>query len=97
MTADEIRVLIVDDEPLLRRSLGIPIDPEPGLRVVGEAGDGAMGLTKTQELCPDIVLMDTRMPELDGIAATEAITASTQTAATRVIVLTMYEMDEYVY
>lgn len=97
MTSDEIRVLIVDDEPLLRRSLGIAIGHEPGLRVVGEAGDGAMGLSKTRELRPDVVLMDIRMPELDGIAATEGIAASSETSASRVIVLTMFEMDEYVY
>lgn len=97
MTADEIQVLVVDDEPLLRRSLGIAIDHEPGLRVVGEAGDGARGLSKTRELRPDVVLMDIRMPVLDGIAATEGIVSSPETSTSRVIVLTMFEMDEYVY
>ncbi|GAB3616555.1 response regulator transcription factor [Okibacterium endophyticum] len=92
-----IRVLLVDDEPLLRRSLGIAIDHEPRLRVVGEAGDGAEALARTRELRPDIVLMDIRMPELDGIEATRRITASPELSSTRVIVLTMFEMDEYVY
>lgn len=94
---EEIRVLLVDDEPLLRRSLGIAIDHEPGLRVVGEAENGAEAVARSRELCPDIVLMDIRMPELNGIDATRHITASPELSATRVIVLTMFEMDEYVY
>ena len=97
MSVDGIRVLIVDDEPLLRRSLGIAIGHEPGLRVVGEASDGAASLSMARELRPDIVLMDIRMPKLDGIAATEGIVACPETRASRVIVLTMFEMDEYVY
>lgn len=90
-------MLIVDDEPLLRRSLGIAIDHEPGLKLVGEAGNGAEGVAKTRKLRPDIVLMDIRMPELDGIAATERIMADPELSAARVVVLTMFELDEYVY
>lgn len=95
--AEEIRVLLVDNEPLLRRSLGLAIDHEPGLQVVGEAGNGAEGVAMTRQLRPDIVLMDIRMPELNGIDATRNITASNDLGNTRVIVLTMFEMDEYVY
>ncbi|GAA1532286.1 response regulator transcription factor [Brevibacterium picturae] len=95
--AEEIRVLIVDDEPLLRRSLGIAIDHEPGLCLVGEAENGEEGVAGARDLRPDVVLMDIRMPELDGIVATGRIMADPELSATRVVVLTMFELDEYVY
>lgn len=97
-TADApIRVLLVDDEPLLRRSLAIAIDHEPGVHVVGEAETGIDAIEQTRLLRPDVVLMDIRMPEGNGIDATRTITADAGNTGTRVIVLTMFELDEYVY
>ncbi|RDB49116.1 DNA-binding response regulator [Tsukamurella tyrosinosolvens] len=92
-----IRVLLVDDEPLLRRSLGLAIDHTPGLRVVGEADNGVDAVVRARDRSPDIVLMDIRMPQMDGIEATRQITTDRRTARSRVIVLTMFELDEYVY
>ncbi|SJM49316.1 response regulator transcription factor [Gulosibacter sp. 10] len=97
MSAEPIRVLLADDEPLLRRSLGIAIDRAQGLRVVGEAEDGADAVAQTRALRPDVVLMDIRMPRLDGIDATGRIASQPALRGTRVIVLTMFELDEYVY
>lgn len=92
-----ISVLLVDDEPLLRRSLRIAIDREDDLEVVGEAGNGIEALKQVRTQRPDVVLMDIRMPERDGLAATEDIAAEADLAGTRIIVLTMFELDEYVY
>lgn len=94
---DRIRILLVDDQDLLRRSLRIAIDREGDLDVVGEARTGNDAVTAAQELHPDIVLMDIRMPDGDGIQATERITAGPDLAHTRVLMLTMHELDEYVY
>lgn len=90
-----IRVLLADDEPLLRRSLGIAIDHEPGLSVVGQAETGARAIELARELRPDVVLMDIRMPDGNGIEATGAIAADPAAVGTRIIVLTMFELDEY--
>lgn len=92
-----IRVLLVDDEPLLRRSLSIAIAQEPDLDVVGEAGTGRQAVQQVDRLRPDAVLMDIRMPDGNGITATQEITQNPVHAATKVIVLTMFEMDDYVY
>ncbi|GGQ24072.1 DNA-binding response regulator [Streptosporangium pseudovulgare] len=92
-----IRVLLVDDQPLLRRSLAMVIDHDPGLTVVGQAGDGAGALAAVRAARPDVVLMDVRMPVLDGIQATRRICADPHLAATRVLVLSMFELDEYVH
>jgi DNA-binding NarL/FixJ family response regulator len=92
-----IRVLLVDDEPLLRRSLSIALDHEPDLHVVGQAENGTQAVAQTRLLRPDVVLMDIRMPDGNGIDATRAITAEPENHGTRVIVLTMFEMDEYVH
>lgn len=92
-----IRVLLVDDEPLLRQSLRIVIDSQDDLEVVGEATTGADAVRAARALVPDVVLMDIRMPGGDGIHATSGITGDAALARTRVLVLSMYELDEYVY
>lgn len=92
-----ITVLLVDDQPLLRHSLRIIVDGQPGLRVVAEAGNGAEAITAARRVHPDVVLMDIRMPGTDGIAATEAISGDPSLGATRILALTMFELDEYVY
>jgi DNA-binding NarL/FixJ family response regulator len=92
-----VRLLLVDDQALLRHALRIAIDREPDLAVVGEAGTGAEAITAARELRPDLVLMDIRMPEVDGIEATRQITNTPALAHTRVLVLSMFELDDYVY
>lgn len=92
----DIRVVLADDQVLLRRLLATVIDAEDGLRVVGEAGTGAEAIEVVRTTTPDLVLMDIRMPELDGLAATRHICAAPGLASTKVIVLTMFELDEYV-
>ncbi len=92
-----VRVLLVDDEALLRRSLRIAIDREPDVAVVGEAGTGAEAVAAARRLRPDVVLMDVRMPDGDGINATEQITAAPELAGTRVLVLSMFELDDHVH
>lgn len=95
--AAPIRVLLVDDEPLLRRSLSIVIDHEPGVDVVGEAETGVQAIEQTRRFKPDVVLMDIRMPDGNGIDATRAISSDPALEDTKVVVLTMFELDEYVY
>ncbi|QDQ14934.1 response regulator [Streptomyces spectabilis] len=90
-----VRVLLVDDQPLVRAALSMVIAEAEGLDVVGEAGDGAEAVRLTGELTPDVVVMDIRMPGVDGIEATGRITAAG--GATRVVVLTTFDDDEYVY
>ena len=92
-----VRLLLVDDQALLRHALRIAIDREPDLSVIGEAGTGAESVTAARELRPDLVLMDIRMPEMDGIEATRQITTTPELAHTRVLVLSMFELDDYVY
>ncbi|MGI5145573.1 response regulator [Plantactinospora sp. CA-294935] len=90
-----IRVLLVDDQPLLRLGFRMVLESQPDLTVVGEAGDGAQGVSMTRTLRPDVVLMDVRMPVLDGIEATRQIVESG--APARVLVLTTFNLDEYVF
>lgn len=90
-----IRVLLVDDEPLVRRGLRAILESDPGIEVVGEAADGAAALTSTRSLSPDVVCMDVRMPGVDGIRATELLLALDP--APRVLVVTTFESDEYVF
>ncbi|GAA3952306.1 DNA-binding response regulator [Amorphoplanes auranticolor] len=90
-------MLLADDQPLLRRSLALVIDSAPDLAVVGQAGDGAEALEVARRTRPDVVLMDVRMPRLDGLQATRRICAAPELAATRVVVLSMFELDEYVH
>ena len=92
-----IRVLIADDQALLRGSFRLLVDSSPGLSTVGEAGTGVEAVALTVERRPDVVLMDVRMPEMDGIEATRRICADPATAGTRVIILTTFDLDEYVY
>ena len=92
-----IGVLLADDEPLMRQSLRMVIDSQPDLHVVGEAGNGAESVRAARSLRPDVILMDIRMPGSDGIHATQAIAADPALGGIRVLVLSMYELDEYVY
>ena len=91
-----IRVLIADDQTLVRRGFRMILEIEEDLEVVGEATDGEEALTRVGELRPDVVLMDVRMPGIDGVVATRRITEDAQNT-TRVIMLTTFDMDEYVY
>ncbi len=90
-----IRVLLVDDQSLLRLGFRMVLETQPDIEVVGEAGDGAQAVSMTRRLQPDVVLMDVRMPVLDGIQATRQIVASG--SAARILVLTTFNLDEYVY
>jgi DNA-binding NarL/FixJ family response regulator len=94
---DLVRVLVADDQALLRGSFRLLIDSAPDLTVVGEAADGAMAVRLAAELSPDLVLMDVRMPAMDGVEATRRICADPGLAGTRVLVLTMFDSDEYVF
>ncbi len=89
-----IRVLIADDQSLVRAGFRLVLENHPDMEVVGEASNGREAVYSAGRLAPDVVLMDIRMPELDGIAATREITARDQA---RVLVLTTYDLDEYVY
>ena len=90
-----IRVLLVDDQSLLRMGFRMILDAEPDIEVVGEAADGATGVSMTSALHPDVVLMDVRMPGMNGIQATAAIT--TAAPASKVLILTTFDLDEYVF
>jgi DNA-binding NarL/FixJ family response regulator len=90
-----IRVLVADDQALIRDSFRLILDLEPDLEVVGEAGDGEQAVARTRQLQPDVVLMDIRMPVLDGLAATRALTRAG--SAARVLILTTYDADDYLY
>ncbi|GAA3396381.1 response regulator transcription factor [Cryptosporangium minutisporangium] len=89
-----IQVLLADDQPLLRTGFRMVLGAEPDLDVVGEAGDGVEAVELTRRLLPSVVLMDVRMPRLDGVAATRAIVAAG--LPSRVLVLTTFDLDEYV-
>ncbi|MGW5021858.1 response regulator transcription factor [Streptomyces cacaoi] len=92
-----VRVVLADDEHLVRTALRAVLGAEPGIEVVGEATDGSEALTLVAQLRPDVVLMDVRMPAVDGIRATERILATAGEAAPRILVLTTFENDSYVY
>ncbi len=92
---ETIRVLLVDDQELIRVGFRMVLEAEPGITVVGEAADGHAAIAQVAALAPDLVLMDIRMPGLDGIAATEAIVR--QHPQTRVLVLTTFDLDEYAF
>ncbi|MET7384710.1 response regulator transcription factor [Streptomyces sp. NPDC005385] len=91
-----IRVVLADDQALLRSAFRVLVDSEPDMEVVAEASDGAEAVALTRSERPDVVLMDIRMPGTDGLAATRLITADPRLAHVRVVMLTTFEVDEYV-
>jgi DNA-binding NarL/FixJ family response regulator len=92
-----IRVLLADDQAMLRAGLRALLDVEPDIEVVGEGDDGAAAVRLAAELCPDVVLMDIRMPGMDGLEATRRITADPGLASVHVVILTTFDLDEYVF
>lgn len=92
-----IKVVVVDDQALVRAGFSVLVDSSPGLAVVGEAADGVAAVRVVRETKPDVVLMDIRMPEMDGIEATRQIVEARDNDKARVLILTTFELDEYVY
>ncbi|WP_030059316.1 MULTISPECIES: response regulator [Streptomyces] len=93
-TPERTRVLIADDQPLVRRGLTLILSPEPDFEVVGEAEDGAQAVALARRLSPDVVVMDIRMPVLDGVGATRELAAAVPEC--RVLALSTFDLDEYV-
>jgi DNA-binding NarL/FixJ family response regulator len=91
-----IRVLLADDQALLRTAFRVIVDSEPGMAVVAEAADGGEAIQATRAHHPDVVVMDIRMPGMDGLTATAGICDDPDLAATKVLILTTFEIDEYV-
>ncbi|KAA9166778.1 response regulator transcription factor [Amycolatopsis acidicola] len=92
-----IRVVLADDQALVRAGFRVLLETEDGFEVCGEAGDGAEAVALARQHKPDVVVMDVRMPGVDGLEATRRITADEQLAAVKVLVLTTFDVDEYVY
>jgi DNA-binding NarL/FixJ family response regulator len=92
-----IRVLVADDQTLVRAGFRVLVESAPDLEVVGEAGDGVEAVELARQELPDVVLMDIRMPRMDGLEATRRIVALDRAEAVRVLVLTTFDLDEYVY
>lgn len=93
--SDTIRLLLADDQAMVRAGFRMVLDAQPDMTVVAEAGDGQAAVSEAGRTAPDVVLMDIRMPVLDGVAATERIVAAHP--GVRVLVLTTFDLDEYVY
>jgi DNA-binding NarL/FixJ family response regulator len=92
-----IRVLIVDDQELVRTGFRLFLETQPELEVVGEAADGREAIDRVRDVLPDVVLMDIRMPNMDGVEATARLTSGAIEPAPRVLVLTTFDLDEYVF
>jgi DNA-binding NarL/FixJ family response regulator len=92
-----IRIVLADDQALLRAGLRVLLDAEDDLEVVGEAEDGDDAIATVRRLRPDVVVMDIRMPDLDGLAATREIVADPELAGVHIVVLTTFDLDEYVF
>jgi DNA-binding NarL/FixJ family response regulator len=92
-----IRILLVDDQALVRAGFRMILDAEPDIEVVGEASDGREAVDHVRELRPDVVLMDIRMPELDGLEAARQILAGPEDEVPKILMLTTFDLDEYVY
>jgi DNA-binding NarL/FixJ family response regulator len=92
-----IRVIVVDDQALVRAGFSVLLRSAPDIEVIGEAADGRAALELAVRERPDVVLMDIRMPVMDGVEATRRITADERLAATRVLIVTMFDLDEYVF
>jgi DNA-binding NarL/FixJ family response regulator len=92
-----VRLVLADDEQLVRSGLRLILEAEDDIEVVGEAGDGAEAVTLTRRLDPDVVLMDVQMPGMNGIEATREIVALGREDSSRVVILTTFDLDEYVY
>jgi DNA-binding NarL/FixJ family response regulator len=95
MSADPIKVVVADDQELVRAGFCVILDTADGITVVGEAATGAEAVAQAERLRPDVVLMDVRMPEMDGLEATRLITATP--LAPKVVMLTTFDLDDYVY
>jgi RNA polymerase sigma factor (sigma-70 family) len=93
----DIRVLIADDEALIRAGFTVLVDSAPGLSVVGEAGNGVQAVRQTRALKPDVVLMDVRMPVMDGLEATKVILDGDQDPPPRILIVTTFDEDEHVF
>ncbi len=91
-----IRVVLADDQALVRASFRALLDAEPDIEVVGEAGDGAHAVRLARQIRPDVILVDIRMPGVDGLAATRQIAGDPTPSGVRIVVLTTFELDEYV-
>ena len=92
-----IRVVIADDQALVRSGLAMILATDPDIEVVGQAHDGAGAVAEVERLRPDVVLMDIRMPGTDGLAAAAAVASNPTTSACRVVMLTTYDLDEYLF